>query len=123
MSTSAACLLRAAPPAHRVLIVTLEERVALAKIEDPREAARRADIALRVVAITLFWLVSLALLIGWGLTGTPGGERDVAALIAIVVPFAAAVIATKHGYVWLGGAYVVLTLAMVVPAMGIAGLA
>ena len=123
MSTSAACLLRAAPPAHRVLIVTLEERVALAKIEDPREAARRADIALRVVAITLFWLVSLALLIGWGLTGTAGGERDVAALIAIVVPFAAAVIATKHGYVWLGGAYVVLTLAMVVPAMGIAGLA
>jgi len=123
MSTSAACLLRATPPAHRVLIVTLEERVALAKIEDPREAARRADIALRVVAITLFWLVSLALLIGWGLTGTAGGERDVAALIAIVVPFAAAVIATKHGYVWLGGAYVVLTLAMVLPAMGIAGLA
>jgi hypothetical protein len=29
----------------------------------------------------------------------------------------AAVIATRHGYVWLGGAYVVLTLAMVLPAL------
>jgi hypothetical protein len=102
--------------------VTLEERVALAKIEDPREAARRQEVALRIVAITLFWLVSLALLIGWGLTGRAGGERDVAALLAIVVPFAAAVIATKNGRFWLGGTYVVLTLAMVLPAMGIAGL-
>jgi hypothetical protein len=103
------------------VIVTLEERVALAKLPDPREAARRTDMALRIAAITLFWLVSLALLIGWGLTGTAGGERDVAALLAIVVPFAAGVLATKHGHVWLGGAYVALTLAMVLPAIGIAG--
>jgi hypothetical protein len=102
--------------------VTLEERVALAKVEDPRDIARRRELALRVLAITLFWLVSLALLIGWGLTGTPGRERDVAALLAIVVPFAAAVVATKNGSFRLGGAYVVLTLAMVLPAMGIAGL-
>jgi hypothetical protein len=104
------------------LHVTLEQRVALAKIEDPRVVARRREVALRVVAITLFWLVSLALLIGWGLTGTAGRERDVAALLAVVVPFAAAVLATRNGQFRLGGAYVVLTLAMVLPAAGIAGL-
>jgi len=102
--------------------VTQQERLALARIEDPREAVRRRDVALRIVAITLFWLVSLALLIGWGLTGRAGAERNVAALLAIVVPFAAAVIATKNGRWWLGGTYVVITLAMVLPAMGIAGL-
>ena len=98
-------------------------RVALAKLEDRREAHRRTEIALQLAAITLFWLVSLALLIGWGLTGPAGGERFVAALVAVVVPFVAAVIATRHGRVWVGGAYVVLTLAMVLPALGIAGLA
>ncbi len=97
-------------------------RVALAKLEDRRDVARRTDVVLRIVAITLFWLVSLALLIGWGLTGTAGAERDVAALVAVVVPFVAAVVATRHGHVWVGGAYVVLTLAMVLPALGIAGL-
>jgi hypothetical protein len=105
-----------------VIIVTQQERLTLARIEDPREAVRRRDVALRIVAITLFWLVSLALLIGWGLTGRAGAERNVAALLAIVVPFAAAVIATKNGRWWLGGTYVVITLAMVLPAMGIAGL-
>ncbi len=116
--------------ASRVVIVTAEEqpptgfalRVALAKAEDPRDATRRTEIALQVTAITLFWLVSLALLIGWGLTGRAGGERDVAALVAVVVPFTAAVLATRRGHVWVGGAYVVLTLAMVLPALGIAGL-
>ena len=97
-------------------------RVALAKVEDRRETARRVEIALQIAAITLFWLVSLALLIGWGLTGRAGAERDVAALLAVVVPFGAAVLATRRGHVWVGGAYVVLTLAMVLPALGIAGL-
>jgi hypothetical protein len=123
-------MLRPAASAPRLTTVTAEEqqpsgfalRVALAKLEDRRETARRTDVVLQVVAITLFWLVSLALLIGWGLTGTAGGERDVAALLAVVVPFVAAVIATRHGRVWVGGAYVVLTLAMVLPALGIAGL-
>ena len=97
-------------------------RLAMAKAEDPREIARRTEVALQVVAVTLAWLVLLALLLGWGLTGRAGAERQVAALIAVVLPFVAAVIATRHGYVWLGGAYVVLTLAMVIPAIGIAGL-
>ena len=98
-------------------------RVALAKLEDRRDVHRRTDIALKVILVTLIWLVSLALLLGWGLTGSAGAERQFAALVAVVLPFVAAVIATKNGYVWLGGAYVVLTLAMVLPALGIAGLA
>ena len=97
-------------------------RVALAKLEDRRDVHRRTDIALKVILVTLIWLVSLALLLGWGLTGSAGAERQFAALVAVVLPFVAAVIATKNGYVWLGGAYVVLTLAMVLPALGIAGL-
>lgn len=97
-------------------------RVAMAKAEDPRTVARRTGTALQVAAITLFWLVALALLIGWGLTGPVGAERHVAALVAVVAPFAAAVLATRRGHVWVGGAYVVLTLAMVLPALGIAGL-
>jgi hypothetical protein len=100
----------------------LEERVALAKAEDPRETARRTDVVLQVIAVTLGWLVLLALLLGWGMTGTAGGERQVAALVAVVLPFVAGVIATKNGHMWLGGAYVALTLAMVLPALGIAGL-
>ena len=100
----------------------LAMRVALAKLEDRREVVRRQEVALRVAAVTLAWLVLLALLLGWGLTGSPGGERYLAALVAVVMPFVAAVIATRHGYPWLGGAYVVLTLAMVLPALGMAGL-
>jgi hypothetical protein len=103
--------------------VTLEERVALAKAEDPRETARRTGVVLQVIAVTLGWLVLLALLLGWGMTGTAGGERQFAALVAVVLPFVAGVIATKNGHMWLGGAYVALTLAMVLPALGIAGLA
>jgi hypothetical protein len=112
-----------------VLAVAVEEeqsgfawRLALAKLEDRREARRRTDVALKVTLVTLIWLVSLALLLGWGLTGGAGPERQLAALVGVVLPFVAAVIATKNGYVWLGGAYVVLTLAMVLPASGIAGL-
>jgi hypothetical protein len=112
-----------------VLAVTVEEeqsgfalRVALAKLEDRREGHRRTDVALKVTFVTLLWLVSLALLVGWGLTGSAGGERQFAALVAVVLPFVAAVIATRNGYVWLGGADVTLTLAMVLPALGIAGL-
>jgi uncharacterized ion transporter superfamily protein YfcC len=110
--------------------VTLEEqqdtgfevRMALAKLEDRREMSRRTEVVLQVTAVTLAWMVLLALLLGWGMTGSAGGERQFAALVAVVLPFVAGVIATKNGYVWLGGAYVALTLAMVVPAIGIAGL-
>jgi hypothetical protein len=95
---------------------------------DERDAAHRADVALKVAAVTLTWLVSVSLLVGYGLT-TAGGTRatDVAAaLVAIVSPFVAAVIATRNRQFVLGGVYVVLTLAvaltvmMVLPALSVA---
>jgi hypothetical protein len=111
--------------------VTLEDqpntgfamRMALAKLEDRHTLSRRTDVVLQVTAVTLAWLVLLALLLGWGMTGHAGGERWLAALIAVVLPFVAGVIATRNGLVWLGGLYVALTLVMVLPALGVAGLA
>jgi len=102
-----------------------EHRVALAKREPERDAARRTQVALWVSAVTLAWLVSVSLLVGWGLTG-PGPQRGttslaLAAVLAVLMPFVAAVIATKNRQFVVGGVYVVLTLAMVLPALGIAG--
>jgi len=102
-----------------------ELRVALAKREPERDAARRTQVALWVAAVTLAWMVSVSLLVGWGLTG-PGPQRGttslaLAAVLAVLMPFVAAVIATKNRQFVVGGVYVVLTLAMVVPALGIAG--
>jgi hypothetical protein len=95
---------------------------------DERDAAHRADVALKVTAVTLTCLVSVSLLLGYGLT-IPGGSRATiaaAALVAIVFPFVAAVIATRNRRFVLGGVYVVLTLAvaltvmMVLPALSVA---
>jgi hypothetical protein len=114
--------------------VTLEDqrsdfamRVALAKQADRRAAARRADLVLRVTALTLLWLVSVSLLVGLGVAnGARAGESSapfvLAAAVAVLLPFVVAVIATRLGEVWIGGAYVVLTLVMVIPALGILGL-
>jgi hypothetical protein len=111
--------------------VTLEiERAPLSRIdvtvrspEEIREARRaavvRKEVALKVALVTLVWLVSVSLLLGWGLTGPEKepGTVFTAALLAVVLPFVGAVIATRHGRYFLGGVYVVLTLAMVVPAL------
>jgi hypothetical protein len=88
---------------------------------DEREAARRADVLLRVAAVTLLWLVSVSLLLGWGLTGhgDATGTDAAAAALGILLPFVGAVIATRNRMPVLGGVYVVVTLAMVVPAVGI----
>ena len=95
---------------------------------DERDAAHRAEVALKVTAVTLTCLVSVSLLLGYGLT-TPGGARGTiaaAALVAIVFPFVAAVIATRNRQFVLGGVYVVLTLAValtvmtVLPALSVA---
>jgi hypothetical protein len=84
-------------------------------------AARCAEVKLKVTAITLAWLVSVAMLLGWGLANK--GRDDVtnatAALVAIVLPFVSAVIATRNRMPLLGGVYVVVTLLMVFPALGI----
>jgi hypothetical protein len=111
--------------------VTLEiERAPLSRIdvtvrspqevrEDRRAAALRTEVALRVALVTLVWLVSVSLLLGWGITGPEKESRavDLAALLAVVLPFVGAVIATRNGRYFLGGVYVVLTLAMVLPAL------
>ena len=89
--------------------------------DDRRAAALRKEVALKVILVTLIWLVSVSLLVGWGVTG-PHREPTtllVAALVAVVLPFVAAVIATRHGQFFLGGVYVVLTLAMVLPALSL----
>ncbi|GAB1642065.1 hypothetical protein [Krasilnikovia sp. MM14-A1259] len=92
--------------------------------QDEREAQRRTTVTLRVTLVTLVWLVSVSLSLGWGFTGAPGTSPDgaftLAAVLVVLLPFVAAVIATRYGRVWLGGAYVVLTLAMVLPALLIA---
>ena len=104
-----------------------ELRVALAKQEPKRDAARRTEVALRVTLVTLIWLVSVSLLLGWGLTAPEGQSgttsSSLAAVLAVLLPFVAAVIATKNRQFVVGGVYVVLTLAMVLPALGIAGAA
>ena len=113
------------------MVVTVEDqrsdfelRVALAKQEPRGDAARRTEVALWVALVTLIWLVSVSLLVGWGLTGPKqqGGTASsmLAGLLAVVLPFVAAVIATRNRQFILGGVYVVLTLAMVLPAIGIA---
>jgi hypothetical protein len=89
--------------------------------QDERDAARRTDVALKVTAVTLLWLVSVSLLLGWGLTvrGSAAGTNLAAAGLGILLPFVGAVIATRNRMPVLGGVYVVVTLAMVVPAVGI----
>ncbi|MET0495752.1 MAG: hypothetical protein ABW000_21710 [Actinoplanes sp.] len=87
--------------------------------EDRRRAARRRDAALKVALVTLIWLVSVSLLFAWGITGPEKqpGTVSLAALLLVVLPFVAAVIATRNQLYFTGGVYVVLTLAMVLPAL------
>ncbi len=88
---------------------------------DRRAAALRKEVALKVTLVTLSWLVSVSLLVGWGVTGPQRqpGVLLLAGLLAVVLPFVGAVIATRHGQFFLGGVYVVLTLAMVLPALSL----
>jgi len=115
----------AAPPdqpvPHRTQVTV---RTALEVRQEQRDAVRRTEVALQVALVTLIWLVSVSLLVGWGLTGPKqeGGSTSsaLAAVLAVLLPFVAAVIATKNKQFIVGGVYVVLTLAMVLPAVGIA---
>ena len=102
-------------------------RVARAKQPDRAEAARRLDLVLRITALTLAWLVTVSLLVGLGIAdGARLGQSHpafvLAAVAAVLLPFSAAGLATRHGEVWIGAAYVVLTLVMMVPAAGLVGL-
>ena len=94
-------------------------RMAFALEKDPTEDVRRTHVRLQVTVVTLIWLVAVPLLLGWGLTGE---HRDpdvlaTAAALTLVLPFVAAVIATRARRFALGGAYVILTLVMVIPAV------
>jgi hypothetical protein len=116
-------------PANRVYLVTTKDqpadgfaaRMAFALQEDPTEGARRTHLYLKLTAVTLAWLVSVPLLLLYGLTAPrrPDNVFDVTAYLTLLGPFIAAVIATKNRRFGLGGAYTVLTLLMILPAAAI----
>jgi ABC-type proline/glycine betaine transport system permease subunit len=93
-------------------------RMAFARQKDPTESARRTHLHLKLTAVTLAWLVAVPLLLLYGLTAPhrPENVFDVTASVTLLGPFIAAVIATKNHRFGLGGAYVVLTLLMLLPA-------
>ena len=96
-------------------------RMAFALEKDPDEPARRTHFRLKMVAVVLAWLVTVPILLVYGFTSAPRAERvfDLAAFVTMLGPFAAAVIATKnHRFGW-GGAFIVLTLLMALPAAAI----
>jgi hypothetical protein len=97
-------------------------RMAFALAEDPADTARRTHVSLQVVLVTLAWLVVVPILVGYGLTGQrrEDGVVRFAAFLTVLGPFVAAVIATRHRRFGIGGAYIVLTLLMVLPALLIA---
>jgi hypothetical protein len=98
-------------------------RMAFALQKDPLEAPRRTHLHLKLIAITLAWLVAVPLLLVYGLTGPGPGRTDnvfgLAAFGTLLGPFAAAVLATKNRRFGLGAGYIVLTLLMVPPAAAI----
>ncbi|ROP32873.1 hypothetical protein [Couchioplanes caeruleus] len=104
------------PPLTRGAVV---HRTAQEKRDDRRAAARRTEAALHVLLVTLVWLVSVPFLLGWALLGPERspGTLLFAALLTVVLPFSGAVIATRNGLYFTGGAYAMLTLAMVLPAI------
>ncbi len=94
-------------------------RMAFALEKEPGEDERRTRDTLLIVTVTLAWLVLVPLLLVYGLTGDrPGGHVfSVAAALTLLLPFIAAVIATRARRFSAGGAYIVLTLLMIVPAL------
>ncbi|MEU4242192.1 hypothetical protein [Actinoplanes sp. NPDC026619] len=96
-------------------------RMAFALQKDPTEPARRTHLHLKLTAVTLAWLVTVPLLLLYGLTGHHRGDDifNAAAFTTLLGPFAAGVMATRNRRFGLGGAYVVLTLLMVLPAAAI----
>jgi hypothetical protein len=92
--------------------------MAFARQKDPADRVRRTRVTLQVVAVTLTWLVTVPILLIYGLTGQ-SRDDDVfllAAFLTVLLPFVGAVVATRGRRFGLGGAYVVLTLLMVIPA-------
>jgi hypothetical protein len=96
--------------------------MAFARHKDPADAVRRTQITLQVVVVTLAWLVTVPLLVVYGLTGPRRGHDvfSLAAFLTVLGPFLAAVIGTRNQRFGIGGTYIVLTFLMIVPAIAIA---
>jgi hypothetical protein len=96
-------------------------RMAFALQKDPDENTDRTHLHLKIIAVTLAWLVIVPILLLFGLTGRHRGDAifDLTAFLTLLGPFSAAVIATKNHRPGIGGLYVVLTLLMIFPAAAI----
>jgi hypothetical protein len=97
-------------------------RMAFALHKDPADAVRRTQVTLQVIVVTLAWLVTVPLLIVYGLTGSRRGHDvfSLAAFLTVLGPFLAAVIGTRNQRFGIGGTYIVLTFLMILPAIAIA---
>ena len=106
-----------APEEQRTSVFAM--RMAFALEKDPTEGPRRTHVTLKVVLVTLTWLVVVPLMVVYGLTGRQHGGQifTVAALANLVLPFSAAVIATRNKRSGLAGLYIVLTLLMILPSL------
>jgi hypothetical protein len=96
-------------------------RMAFALEKDPTEGPRRTHVTLKIVMVTLAWLVVVPLMVVFGFTGKQHGDNifTVAALANLVLPFSAAVIATRNKRSGVAGFYIVLTLLMILPSLAI----
>ena len=96
-------------------------RMAFALEKDPTEGPRRTHVTLKIIMVTLAWLVVVPLMVVFGLTGKEHGDEifTVAGLANLVLPFSAAVIATRNKRSGVAGLYIVLTLLMIVPSLAI----
>ena len=96
-------------------------RMAFALEKDPAEGPRRTHVTLKIMMVTLVWLVVVPLMVVFGLTGKQHGDEifTVAALTNLVLPFSAAVIATRNKRSGVAGFYIVLTLLMILPSLAI----
>lgn len=96
-------------------------RMAFALEKDPSEGPRRTHVTLKIVSVTLVWLVVVPLMVVFGMTGKQRGDEvfTIAALANLVLPFTAAVIATRNRRSGVAGFYIVLTLLMILPSLAI----
>jgi hypothetical protein len=96
-------------------------RMAFALQKEAGEDQRHTHVTLKVVMVTLTWLVVVPIMVVFGLTGQHRGDDifTLAALANLVLPFSAAVIATRNRRSGLAGFYIVLTLLMILPSLAI----
>ena len=94
-------------------------RMAFALEKDPTERPRRTHVTLKIILVTLAWLVVVPLMVVYGMTGPRRGDEvfTLAAVVNLVLPFSAAVIATRNKRSGIAGLYIVLTLLMIVPSL------